>query len=326
MTMPHEGPVRIGLLGAARIAPAALVEPARQRRDVRLVSVAARDPLRARAFADQHGFEDASVSYAELVTRDDIDLVYVALPPDRHCEWTIAALEAGKAVLCEKPFALDADEARLMVGTAARTGAVLIEAFHYRFHRLMREAVALVRGGAIGTPVTARAVVDFPIPRRDGEPRWSAAMGGGAMMDLGCYGVHGLRTLLGGEPEILSAQARLENGVDAATEARLLFPGGAEAELRTRMDPPAPFTEIVIDGRSGRLEIGGFVLPQRSGRLRLTAAGETREVPIEGPSSYAAQLEHVLAVLRGEERQLTGGEDAIATMRAVDRIRACAGR
>jgi predicted dehydrogenase len=322
--MSAEAPLRIGLLGAARIAPGALIEPARQRRDIRLVSVAARDPLRARAFAEQNGVENASAGYAELIDRDDIDLVYIALPPDRHCEWTIAALEAGKSVLCEKPFAMNAGEALRMVEAADRSTGALIEAFHYRFHRLMRQAMAVMRDGTIGAPVRASAVVEYPIPTREGEPRWSADHGGGAMMDLGCYGVHALRALLGGEPEVLSARSRRERGVDAATEARLLFPGGVDAELRAAMDPSAPFTEIILEGEQGRLQISGFVLPQRAGRLRLTVGGETRDLPIDGPSSYAAQLDHVAAVVRGAERPITGGSDAIANMDVLDRIRACA--
>lgn len=318
-------PLRIGLLGAARIAPSALVEPARTRNDVRLVSVAARDSTRAHSFAEEHGFEAASETYEALIGRTDLDIVYIALPPDLHCKWTLAALEAGKAVLCEKPFAVSAAEAELMVETAERTGQVLIEAFHYRFHELMEKSAAVIREGIIGAPTRAKATVEYPIPKRDGEPRWSPEHGGGAIMDLGCYGVHALRTLLGSEPDVLETRSRLESGVDAETDARLMFAGGVEARLRTAMEAQAPFTEIVIEGTRGRLDIGGFVLPHRSGRLRVTQDDETREIPIGGLSSYAAQLEHVVAVLRKGATQLTGGQDAIAQMRVVERIRKGAG-
>jgi predicted dehydrogenase len=320
---PGEG-VRIGLLGAARIAPAALVEPARERGDVRLVSVAARDPARARAFAETHGFETSSGSYRDLVERDDLDLVYVALMPDAHCEWTIAALEQGKAVLCEKPFALNAREATEMVEAARRSGKPLVEAFHYRFHGLMRDAVALVSSGAIGTPVRASASVEYPIPHRPGEPRWCAEHGGGAMMDLGCYALHALRTLLRGEPEILSAASRWLGDVDVATEARLLFPGGVQAEIRASMDPPAPSTSIEIEGTLGRLEVGGFVLPQRAGRLRLWREGQAQDLPVESGTSYRAQLDHMIDVMTGAAEPLTGGEDAIANMRAIGAVQAAA--
>lgn len=314
-------PLRIGLLGAARIAPSALIEPARTRTDVKLVSVAARDPARARSFAEEHGFDGANETYEALISRDDVDLVYIALPPDLHSKWTLAALESGKAVLCEKPLAVSVAEVDLMVETAERTGQVLIEAFHYRFHQLMEKSLAVLREGIIGTPTRAKAIVEYPIPKREGEPRWSPKHGGGAIMDLGCYGVHALRTLLGSEPEVLETRSRLEFGVDAETDARLKFAAGVEASLHTAMEAQAPFTQIVIEGTRGRLDIGSFVLPQRSGRLRVTVGDETRDIPVEGLSSYAAQLEHVVAVLRNGATQLTGGQDAIAQMRVVERIR-----
>ena len=103
--------LRIGVLGAAKIAPRALIDPLRERKDAKATVVAARDPARARHYANEHGIADVAEDYAALVARDDIDLVYVALPSSHHAEWSIKALEAGKAVLCEKPFALNADQA-----------------------------------------------------------------------------------------------------------------------------------------------------------------------------------------------------------------------
>lgn len=322
MTATPERPVRVGILGAARIAPIAMIGPARERRDVRIVAVAARDPDRARRFAADHGIEGWAASYRGLVEREDVDLVYIALPPNLHCEWTIAALEAGKSVLCEKPFALDEAQARSMVAAADLADGFLIEAFHYRFHRLMRRAVELVSGGAIGEPLWAKASTRYPIPVRDGEPRWSDAHGGGAVMDLGCYAVHALRALLPGEPEVTWAGARTARGVDASTAARLRFPGGLEAELDAVMDPREPFTEIVVEGTRGRIQYNGFILPQRAGRLHYVTGEEIGEAIADGPSSYAAQLDHAIAVWRGRESPITGSQDAIANMRLIDAIRA----
>lgn len=315
-------PVRIGILGAARIAPAAIIEPARERTDVRVALVAARHPARARRFAEEHGLEGIARDYAELVGREDLDLIYIALPPDRHCQWAIAALEAGRAVLCEKPFAIDSVEAQAMVDAALGAGGILIEGFHYRFHPLMQQAVTLVREDGIGEPRRATASVQYPITACEGEPRWSARHGGGAMMDLGCYAVHALRSLLGGEPDVVEAFARHSRGVDAETTARLRFSGDVEAVVHAAMDSDAPFSEIVIEGARGRLQINGFVLPHRSGRMQLTVDQEIHEIPIARETSYAAQLDHVLRVLRREEAQITGGEDAVANLRVIDRIRA----
>jgi predicted dehydrogenase len=144
-------------------------------------------------------------------------------------------------------------------------------------------------------------------------------------MDLGCYGVHALRSLLAAEPEVLAAHSRWRGGVDVATEARLQFPDGIEASLHCVMDPAAPATSVLIEGTDGVLDIGGFVLPQRAGRLCLTRRGVPETLPVDGLSSYAAQLDHVIAVFKGEQQAITGGADAIANMAAIDRIRALAG-
>ena len=128
--------LRVGILGAAGIASASLIAPASRRVDVRVVAVAARDRKRSEAFARQHNIARSYGSYTELLADPRVDLVYVALPPSLHAEWSIAALEAGKHVLCEKPFAMSAAEAELMAAAAARAERRLIEAFHDDYHPL----------------------------------------------------------------------------------------------------------------------------------------------------------------------------------------------
>src|SRR5262245_55899785 len=142
--------LRIGILGAARIAPRALVEPARACPRVEVVSVAARDPERARAFADEHGLSRAEPSYEALVASPDLDAIYVALPNGAHAPWSIRALAAGKHVLCEKPIASNGDEADEMVRAADEHGRVLMEAFHYRYHPLAQRVVEVARSGELG--------------------------------------------------------------------------------------------------------------------------------------------------------------------------------
>ena len=128
--------IRIGILGAARIAPRGMVTPANETLGAEVVAIAARDLERARNFAATHSIPLAFGSYAELIARDDIDLVYCALPPSAHAEWCVAALESGKHVLVEKPFANNAQDAARMVAAARAAGKHLIEGFHYRFHPL----------------------------------------------------------------------------------------------------------------------------------------------------------------------------------------------
>src|SRR6267154_1306360 len=134
--MAANRPLRFGILGAARIAPEALIKPAQKSSDAEVVAIAARNPARAREFADTHGIGRVHASYEDLVADPDLDVVYNPLPNSLHCEWTIAALRAGKHVLCEKPIASNALEAERMARTADETGQILGEAFHYRYHPL----------------------------------------------------------------------------------------------------------------------------------------------------------------------------------------------
>jgi predicted dehydrogenase len=319
-------PIRIGLLGASRIAPPAVILPAREDGRFIVTAVAARDPERARAYAATHGIPATAADYAELVRREDVDVVYNGLPPAGHAAWTIAALEAGKSVLCEKPFARDAAEARAMVDAAARAGRPLLEAFHYRFHRVMREAESLVREGRLGRILTASARFDAPIANAPGELRWSRAQGGGALMDLGTYALHALRTLLGEEPRVEAAQARFEDGVDAELSGRLAFPSAATAEIACSMTAERPMARLELAGERGSLEVVNFVAPQRGCRFVVTIDGTTREAPTDGPSTYAAQLAHLHDVIVGGHLPLTGGADATAQMDVIDALYAAAGR
>ena len=317
---------RIGLLGASKIARGAVIAPARNNPDFEVVAVGARDAGRARAYADEHGIASVAGSYAELVARDDVDVIYNALPPAGHAEWTIAALEAGKTVLCEKPFAMNAAEARQMVDAAARTGRLLVEAFHYRFHNVIRRAEALTKGGALGRLTRATAEFKGTIPRSPDELRWRRELGGGGLMDLGCYPTHALRTLLGAEPQVLSAEATFEDGVDVDLSARLAFPGGVEASLACAMVAPGFSAPLRIEGERGSLEIINYLAPQMGCRFTTTIDGETETQATDGPRTYEAQLIHLGEVLAGRAQPLTGGADAVANMTTIDAIYAAAGR
>ena len=157
--------LRIGILGAARIAPTAIVKPSRRTKKATVVAVAARDRHRAVAFAAKHHVDRVLDSYEELVTDPEVDAVYNPLPNGLHGHWTIAALKAGKHVLCEKPFTANADEARSVVEvTGAHPGLVVMEAFHYQYHPLTRRLIEIIRSGELG-PVS-NIDVAFSAPLR----------------------------------------------------------------------------------------------------------------------------------------------------------------
>lgn len=317
---------RIGLLGASKIAPGAVIAPVNADPRFEITAVGARDPGRARTYADEHKIPHVAAGYAELVRRGDVDVVYNALPPAAHLEWTIAALEAGKAVLCEKPFAMNAAEAAAMVDAGVRTGQPLLEAFHYRFHRVIRDAEEIVRSGALGSLRRASGVFKVAIPRRPDELRWRRELGGGGLMDLGCYPLHALRTLIAAEPVIRSARGVFDGGVDVDMEAQLEFPGGVAAEIACSMTTPSPVATLRLEGERGRLDILNFVAPQRGCRFTTTIDGKEEVRPTDGPSTYQAQLSNLADVLEGRAQPVTGGRDSIANMSAIDAIYAAADR
>jgi predicted dehydrogenase len=189
---------------------------------------------------------------------------------------------------------------------------------------MFRRALALVQGGAIGPIVRAQGLFEAPIRTEPGELRWRADLGGGGTMDLGCYVLHALRTLLGEEPQVRGAAAEIVDGVDAAMTSELVFPGGATAQVRSAMYGPRR-DWIELHGEGGSLRLEAFVSPQRGGLLTLKTASGVVEEPAEGPASYDAQLDHLVEVMAGRTAPLTGGADAVATMTLIDAVRTAAG-
>ena len=199
--------IRIGVLAASRIAESSIVEPAAELGH-RLVAVAARDPERAAAFADKYGVERVVASYQDVIDDPEVDVVYNPLPNSLHAPWNLAAIAAGTPVLREKPFARDQSEARRVADAAETAGVTVMEGFHYYFHPVTQRAFALAVEGALGELTHVEVRMAMPCPD-DGDPRWSFDMAGGALMDLGCYGLHVMRTLgrlsvpgLGGPPSV----------------------------------------------------------------------------------------------------------------------------
>lgn len=315
--------IRIGCLGAARITPAAIIAPAARRTDVAVTAIAARDASRARSFATAHAIAAVADDYAALIARDDVDLVYNALPPAAHAPWTIAALRAGKHVVCEKPFCRTPAEAEAMVAAAHGAGRHLIEAYHYRHHALMARVIDIVRGGGVGRIVSAVGHFRVPIPFQRDELRWRAELGGGAMMDLGVYPLHALRTVFGVEPRVLSASAIVAHGVDERLRARLDF-GGVRATIAASMSPGPPRAILAFRGDKGGLRVTNFIAPQIGNRIVIDGAGGRTTESAGGPSTYDAQLDHIVAVVTGAAAG-DDGRDCIDQMRALAAIRAAAG-
>jgi len=320
--------IRIGILGAARIAPGAVIQPAILLPGVDVVAVAASSVKKAQAFADEHDIATVSESYAALVESPHVDAVYNALPPNLHEQWSVAALESGKHVLCEKPFAMNATQARRMAMAANASDRLLVEAFHYRFHPYFQRVLELIANGVIGGIRHIKAQFDVRIPYSPSEFRHDPMLGGGALMDLGCYPVHWVRTLIGSEPQVTQAECvRSEAGVDLATRATLRFPGGETAEISTAMDETAAaqhYAHVAIEGDNARLLLQNPIAPHKGNKITIEVDGSSRSESIEGESTYYYQLRHFAAAIDGSEAPLTGGEDAINNMQLIDDIYAAA--
>lgn len=313
---------RVGVLGASRIVPKALLTSASGLVDV--CAVAARDAERARAYADTHGIEEAYGSYEALLERPDIDAVYVALPAAAHAEWTLAALAAKKHVLCEKPFGLALSEAEAAVDRARVEGVLLMEAHHWRYHPLVQPFREAIR--ALGAVLEVRTVFDAPV--RSGNIRLDPTLGAGVLLDFGCYNVQWLALASGdAEPEVIEASAvEGEAGVDLHFQATLRSRGGARLTLSCDMRPEVTFVAFIeVLGERGKVT---FENPLNGDDARVTV--EQDGVPVVryeagGPSTYRCQLEAFVAALKDGTEPATSGPSIIHTQATLDRLYHAAG-
>lgn len=319
--------LRIGTLGAARITPMALIWPARSTAGVSVTAVAARDKARAEKFARKHGIGKVHDDYGSLLADPEIDAVYNPLPNSLHAEWTLRALDAGKHVLCEKPFTSNAAEAERVHQAAEQSDRVVMEAFHYRYHPLAQRLRDLVASGDLGAPrfIETWMCIPLPIP---GDIRFRLELGGGATMDTGCYAIHLARTIAGVEPIVVSARPKLASeGVDRAMQADVRFPSGAEGRINCSLFS-WKFAKIAAVVRLEHGEIRAFnpVLPQFFHGLKWRKSGGswTKET-FPKKATYAYQLEAFRdAVVHGKPFITTTGE-AVKTMKVVDAIYRAAG-
>ena len=327
------GTVRWGILSTADIGVRKVIPGIRKAARCEVVAIASRDGEQARAVADQLGIPSAHASYEALLADPGVDAVYIPLPNHMHMDWTIAALRAGKHVLCEKPLAMTADDAQRMVDVAHETGLHLMEAFMYRQHPSWVAAMDLVDSGRIGTLTAVQSW--FSYYNDDATNiRNIVEYGGGALFDIGCYTINLSRMVFGGEPSHIQASVRRDpaTGVDALVSAILDFDGGIASftcAIRSESDQ-----RVHIYGTEGRIsiDIPFNIPPDRPTRIRLTAGGDPPVAPdttvLEFPTTdpYTAEVERfVSAVLDGGPTPVPP-EDAVANLRVIDAIFAIAER
>lgn len=319
--------LRIGILGAARIAAEGIITPA-QALGHEVVAVAARDRFRAATFAAEHGIARVHESYADVVADPDVDVVYIALVNSLHAPWTTAALRAGKHVLSEKPLTSNAREARDVRAVAEDAPGWLVEGFHYIHHPVHERLRELVTSGALGEIRSSELVLTIPAPP-DHDPRWSLELAGGATMDLGCYVLDAARHLgqwIGRPPSVREAKAALwEPRVDSAMTAELGYGEGITAQCRWDMGAADRTMTWTVTGTEGSVTSPAFAVPHQDNRLLLTRDGHT-EVEVHGDqTSYTYQLARVAAVLAAGPPYPADVDGSVATADLVDQCYLAAG-
>jgi xylose dehydrogenase (NAD/NADP) len=285
------------VLGAASIADTDVMPAIRASGNGRLVAIASRDPKRARTLASRHSVARVSASYEDVLADPEVDAVYIPLHHSAHREWALRAAAAGKHVLCEKPLGLNAAEAEEMAAGAERAGVLLMEAFMYRFHPRPREFVAALRD-----PMFVNATFGFTL--QDPENfRLRRELGGGALLDVGCYTVSIARWILGEPVEVVAASAHLAEGpggVEMTVSAFLRFGSGATASLWASFEGPEEQEVTVVT---------------KGGRARLERPFSQME-----PNPYQLMVESFARSALGGYPLELPVSDSVANMRVLDRI------
>jgi D-xylose 1-dehydrogenase (NADP+, D-xylono-1,5-lactone-forming) len=291
--------LRWGLLSTANI-NAALFKPLAKSKRNTLFAVGSRSEASAQAYAAENKIPRAHGSYEALLADPDVDVIYNSLPNHLHAEWTIKALEAGKHVLCEKPFALTLAEVDAMTEAAQRTGKALAEAFMYRTHPQTLKVKEIIDSGKLGKILVIKGGFTFTF-NRPGNYRLDPAFGGGALWDVGCYPVSYARAMLGLEPlKVFGWQMTGESGIDEFFSGQMLFPDDIHAQFDCGFRGPyRAFIEIV--GELGTLEIPVPFNPGKKTEVLLTRDGKVKTIEIKGQREYLSEVEDMAdAILLGK--------------------------
>ena len=310
-------PVRWGFLGAGWIADRALAPAVHAAEGAVLQATASRDPARGQALNPRGA---SYASYDELLADPDVDAIYISLTNDAHAQWSIAALRAGKHVLCEKPLAMTAAEVDEMSRVAAATDRLLVEASWYRWHPRVRLAQRLLAEGRIGAVRHASAGFTFA-GQLAGNYRLEPARGGGALYDVGCYAISAALWAFGDSPvrDVVARQEIGPTGVDLVTEAVLSLDAG-DAQVRAGIAED-PKQWLVISGDGGELELRdraytSWVTDETD--LLVSNGTSTERLRIPGANAYQVMVEEMSAVIRGGDGWLLPLSESRATAAVID--------
>jgi D-xylose 1-dehydrogenase (NADP+, D-xylono-1,5-lactone-forming) len=275
------------------------------------VAVGSRSAATGEAYARANGISRSHASYEALLADPDVDAIYIPLPNALHHPWTMRAIEAGKHVLCEKPYTRHPEEVELAWDAAAAAGVVLMEAFMWRHTPQAAKLVELA--GQIGELIHVRSTFSHRL-KDEADIRVSAALEGGSLMDVGCYCISGARLIAGEEPELVfGEQVTTADGVDRRFSGYLRFPSGLVATFHSGFDS---FSEsLEVTGRDGTV-----LLPDPWHSLQGLLLLDGDEVRVEAINPYQCELEDMAAAIRGEKEPRLGRADAMGQARTIEAL------
>jgi predicted dehydrogenase len=311
--------LRLGVLGAAKIALGGIMPAAARTEKVEIAAVATRGGKRSQEVREVAPEAELFEDYGSLLESPDVEAVYVPLPNSMHVEWTLRAVEAGKHVLCEKPFSLEGEEAERAVEAAQRAGLTLMEGFMFRLHPQTLRLRELLSEGVVGE--VRQALAEFGHRLDDPtDVRGIGSLGGGSLGDVGCYCVSTLRLAFGAEPRRASAFGRFdEEGADRELAGVLEFDSGLGIVSSSISSARRERMEIV--GEEGRISLDApFRADKAGGAMELSRGGETSTETFEAADPYQAELEEFAAAIREGREPAVGPREMLGNARAIDAL------
>lgn len=320
--------VKWGVLGNANIARVCVIPAIQKSFNSRVQALATRSPEMGTRVAADHHIPHIYGNYDDLLADSQIQVIYIPLPNHLHYHWTLRALEAGKHVLCEKPLACNARQAREMADSAAKSGLLLMEAFMYRFHPRSRRIKEMVADGSLGVPVLVRAAFCYHMEETllaAGEcSRLQPDMGGGALLDVGCYGVSVSRWLMGKEPTGIQGQAVYHDcGADVHFVGSLRFPDHGLATLEASFISALQQTYTILGTRKAiELPHNAFIPWEKEAvffvRDQDAEVGEKQV--IAGADEYQLMVEHFSEAVTGKIPLAFSPEESVRNMQVLDAL------
>jgi D-xylose 1-dehydrogenase (NADP+, D-xylono-1,5-lactone-forming) len=331
--MTSSNKIRWGVLGYARIARESVIPAILRAGNSELRALASRDEGKLAEARARYSIPQVHRGYAELLRDSEVDAVYLPLPNALHREWTIKSAEHGKHVLCEKPLALSAAEAREMIAACASNGVVLMEAFMYRYTDRTRQVLATLRSGVLGEIKQINSSFRFLL----GNPasiKLKPELGGGSLYDVGCYPLNFIGLVVdqiaggepgaGGQPESLAVEAVFDHGIDMNFSAVLRYPSGLLATAQCGFNAQKRvFAEII--GTRGVLEIPETFFDP-AGALTLTIGEERQEVPVAASDRYRAEVEDFADAVLKKQAPAFSLVETLRNLEVTDRLLAAARR